>query len=114
MRTLTKERLPEIIEKITKTYTQVMDVANLKSTSHFGHMIRNLLMDLGYVKNGTLSFEKHEEEVRGMLREINDYFIALGTNDAFRSYEFDPSHKTFRLTSEGFVGYTKMMLPRFQ
>lgn len=112
------KELDEIIGNVEGTLNQTRQIIGLESTCHFVHMVGNLIQNLVYAN---ILMEKNKSKknyykkgVLEELREINEYFIALGTNEAFRNYEFIPDLKLYKRTKKGLVGYTQMILPEFQ
>ena len=105
--------LSDIINKIKETEEQVELTAGLKRTCHFSHMIGNLIQDLIFANLDDSNNRDDKKYAVKILREVNKYFIALGTNEAFRNYEFNPNLLKFPTTEEGLVGYTEMMKVMF-
>ena len=77
------------------------------------HIIKNLISNLILANHNNSNDLDDKRYVVRVLREINKYFIALGTNEYFRNYEFNPNSKKFFRTEDGFFGYTEMMMPKF-
>src|SRR3989338_7000450 len=119
MRTLSE--LEEITAKIRQTLENVMEYKSLRTDCHFSHMIGNFVLELQALKclRRTYGEVETKRAVSGILREINDYFVALGMNDKFREYEFLPAEQlpepnVFYTTKEGLIGYTDKMMPKFE
>jgi len=114
MRTITKKGFPGIVNKLADTYDQVKQFDNVDSASHFCYMMETFMTDLNWVKWEALPFELHKKRMVGILREVNTYFIALGTNEAFREHEGIPNLERPFAKSEDFICYTQRILPIFQ
>ena len=105
--------LSDIINNIKETEEQIELTAGLKRTCHFSHMIGNLIQDLIFANLDDSNNRDNKKYAVKILREINEYFIFLSMNEAFRNYEFNPNLVMFTSTQEGLLGYTGMMKVMF-
>lgn len=117
MKDLSESDLDAIIADIRQTRKQVEKVARLKLNPpcHFQVMTGSLVQHLSSIKDlrQAIGDVKARREVSKVLREINDYFVALGKNDKFRAYEFNPNLDSFEGAPEELIGYTAAMSEYF-